>query len=81
MDQLAEAVSAGCDAVLLDNMDIDTMVKSVQRVGGKILLEASGGITLENVREVAATGVDMISVGALTHSAQAVDMSMEIELT
>jgi nicotinate-nucleotide pyrophosphorylase (carboxylating) len=81
MDQLAEAVSAGSDAVLLDNMDIDTMAEAVQRTGGKLLLEASGGITLENVSEVAATGVDLISVGALTHSARAVDMSMTIELT
>jgi nicotinate-nucleotide pyrophosphorylase (carboxylating) len=53
----------------------------VRRTGGKVPLEASGGITLDNVREVAATGVDLISVGALTHSARAVDMSMEIEPT
>ncbi len=79
LDQLAEAVSAGSDAVLLDNMDIDTMAEAVQRTGGKLLLEASGGITLENVSEVAGTGVDLISVGALTHSARAVDMSMRIE--
>ena len=79
LDQLAEAIAAGSDAVLLDNMDIESMSEAVQRVGGKILLEASGGITLENVREVAATGVDLISAGALTHSARAVDMSMEIE--
>jgi nicotinate-nucleotide pyrophosphorylase (carboxylating) len=81
LDQLAEAIAAGSDAVLLDNMDVDTMAEAVQQAGGKILLEASGGITLENVREVAATGVDLISVGALTHSARAVDMSMTIELT
>ena len=79
LDQLAEAISAGSDAVLLDNMDIDTMAEAVQRAGGKILLEASGGITLENVRQVADTGVDLISAGALTHSARAVDMSMEVE--
>jgi nicotinate-nucleotide pyrophosphorylase (carboxylating) len=80
LDQLAEAISAGSDAVLLDNMDVETMVQAVQLAGGKAVLEASGGITLENVREVAATGVDLISVGALTHSARAVDMSLEIEL-
>ncbi len=79
LDQLAEAVAAGSDAVLLDNMDIGSISEAVQRAGGKVLLEASGGITLENVREVAATGVDLISAGALTHSARAVDMSMEIE--
>jgi nicotinate-nucleotide pyrophosphorylase (carboxylating) len=64
---------------MLDNMNLATMAEAVRRTGGKVPLEASGGITLENVREVAATGVDLISVGALTHSAQAVDMSMEIE--
>ncbi len=79
LDQLAEAVSAGSDAVLLDNMDMDTMAEAVQQAGGKILLEASGGITLENVSEVAGTGVDLISVGALTHSARAVDLSLRIE--
>jgi nicotinate-nucleotide pyrophosphorylase (carboxylating) len=60
-------------------MDLAAMAESVRRAGGKILLEASGGITLGNVKEVAATGVDFISVGGLTHSARAVDMSMEIE--
>ena len=79
LEQLDEASAAGTDSVLLDNMDLAAMAESVKRAGGKILLEASGGITLENVKEVAATGVDFISVGALTHSARAVDMSMEIE--
>jgi nicotinate-nucleotide pyrophosphorylase (carboxylating) len=64
---------------MLDNMDLATMAEAVRRTGGKVPLEASGGITLDNVREVAATGVDLISVGALTHSARAVDMNMEIE--
>jgi nicotinate-nucleotide pyrophosphorylase (carboxylating) len=81
LEQLAEAIAAGTDAVLLDNMDVETLAEAVQRAGGKIQLEASGGVTLENVGEVAATGVDLISVGALTHSARAVDMSMEIETT
>lgn len=79
LDQLAEAIAAGVDAVMLDNMDLETMAEAVRRTKGKIPLEASGRITLDNVREVAATGVDLISVGALTHSARAVDMSMEIE--
>jgi nicotinate-nucleotide pyrophosphorylase (carboxylating) len=78
LDQLAEAIAAGADAIMLDNMDLKTMAEAVRRTGGKVPLEASGGITLDNVREVAATGVDLISVGALTHSARAVDMSMEI---
>jgi nicotinate-nucleotide pyrophosphorylase (carboxylating) len=55
------------------------MVEAVRRAGGRLTLEASGGINLDNVREVAETGVDLISVGALTHSARAVDISMEIE--
>lgn len=79
--QLGDAIAAGADAVMLDNMDTETMVKAVRLTSGRVVLEASGGITLDNVREVASTGVDMISIGALTHSARAVDMSMEIEPT
>lgn len=79
LDQLAEAIAAGADVVMLDNMDLETMAEAVRQTKGKIPLEASGGITLDNVREVAATGVDLISIGALTHSVRAVDMSMEIE--
>ena len=79
LDQLAEAIAAGADAIMLDNMDLKTMAEAVRLTSGKVVLEASGGVTLDNVREVAATGVDLISVGALTHSARAVDMSMEIE--
>ena len=79
LDQLAEAIAAGADAIMLDNMDLETMAEAVRLTSGKVILEASGGVTLDNVGEVAATGVDLISVGALTHSARAVDMSMEIE--
>lgn len=79
LDQLAEAIAAGADAIMLDNMDLKTMAEAVRLTSGKVILEASGGVTLDNVREVAATGVDLISVGALTHSARAVDMSMQIE--
>jgi nicotinate-nucleotide pyrophosphorylase (carboxylating) len=78
LDQLAEAIAAGAHVIMLDNMDLQTMAEAVRRTKGKIPLEASGGITLANVREIAATGVDLISIGALTHSARAVDMSMEI---
>jgi nicotinate-nucleotide pyrophosphorylase (carboxylating) len=81
LDQLAEAIAAGAHVVMLDNMDLQTMAEAVRRTKGKIPLEASGGVTLANVREIAATGVDLISIGALTHSARAVDMSMEIEPT
>jgi len=76
--ELEEALVAGADSVLLDNMGLPEMVAAVKRVAGKIPLEASGNMTLERVREVAATGVDLISVGALTHSAAAADISLNV---
>lgn len=76
---LEDAIRAGADVVLLDNMSIDEMKKAVELAQGRVLVEASGGITIENIKEIAATGVDMISVGALTHSVRAVDLSLEIE--
>jgi len=76
--ELEEALAAGADSVMLDNMGIAEMAEAVRRVGGKIPLEASGNMTLERVREVAATGVDWISVGALTHSAAAADISLGV---
>ena len=79
LNQLMEAIAAGADAAMLDNMNLVMIAEAVKRTEGKIPLEASGGITLDNVRDVAATGVDFISVGALTHSARAVDISLEIE--
>ena len=78
LDQLREAVNAGADIVMLDNMTPSEMAEAVMVVDGRALTEASGGITLENVREVAATGVDRISVGALTHSVTGVDISLEV---
>jgi nicotinate-nucleotide pyrophosphorylase (carboxylating) len=75
---LRDAIAAGADVVMLDNMSIADMRKAVKLSHGRVVLEASGGITLENVREVAETGVDLISVGALTHSAPAVDISLKI---
>lgn len=72
------AINAGADIILLDNMSVDMMKKAVDLVSGRALLEASGGITLDNIKEVASTGVDMISIGALTHSVKAVDLSLEI---
>ena len=78
MAELEEALVAGADSVLLDNMGLSEMAAAVTRVGGKILLEASGNMTLERVREVASTGVDLISVGALTHSAAAADISLNV---
>jgi len=78
LEQLEEALESGVDAVLLDNMDLETLRRAVEIVDGRATTEASGGITLENVRSIAQTGVDLISVGALTHSAPAVDLSLEI---
>jgi len=77
--ELDEALSAGADAVLLDNMSPQGVSQAVTRAGGKVLLEASGGVTLENIRAYAETGVDLVSVGALTHSAQSADLALEVE--
>lgn len=79
LQQLEEAIVAGADVALLDNMDLEGLRQAVQLCAGRILLEASGGVNLDNVAAIAATGVDLISVGALTHSAPAVDISLEIE--
>jgi nicotinate-nucleotide pyrophosphorylase (carboxylating) len=80
LDELDEAVAAGAHAVLLDNMTPDMVRAAVERVGGKVLLEASGGVDLTTVRSFAETGVDLISVGALTHSAPAIDLALEVEV-
>ena len=79
IDQLAEALRFPIDAVLLDNMDIETLRKAVKMVAGRVMTEASGGATLETVPEIAATGVDVISVGALTHSPRNLNSSLEWE--
>jgi nicotinate-nucleotide pyrophosphorylase (carboxylating) len=78
VNEAAEALSAGAQRLLLDNMSTSEMVTVVDMARGKAQTEASGGITLENVRQVAETGVDFISMGALTHSAPAVDLSLEV---
>jgi nicotinate-nucleotide pyrophosphorylase (carboxylating) len=80
LDELDAAIASGADAVLLDNMGPDTVAEAVKRAGGKAILEASGGIDLGNVRRYAETGVDLISVGALTHSAPNVDVALEVEV-
>ena len=79
LDDVEQALAAGADQVLLDNMSLDELREAVKLVDGRAKTEASGGITLDNATEIAATGVDYISVGALTHSARAVDFSLEIE--
>ncbi len=76
--QVRECLGCGVDIILLDNMDCLTLRQAVEMVQGRALLEASGGIRLENVRQVAETGVDMISIGALTHSAPSCDISMRL---
>ena len=78
--EAVQAVAAGADIVMLDNMPVSEMAVAVKSISGRAKVEASGGITLENVREVAASGVDIISVGALTHSPRALDISLELEL-
>lgn len=80
LEEVRGALEAGADAILLDNMPVEEMRSAVALCNGKVILEASGGITLENARSVAETGVDLISVGALTHSAPAVDISLDIEV-
>lgn len=78
LSQLEKVLKTQVDIIMLDNMDLDTMREAVKMVKGKTLIEASGGITLDKVRKIAQTGVDLISVGALTHSVKSLDISMEI---
>lgn len=78
LDQLDAVLAAGPDTVMLDNFSLDDLRTGVQRVAGRALVEASGGITLETVAEVAATGVDIVSVGALTHSVRALDLGLDV---
>ena len=77
IDQIPEALEAGADSILLDNMTPDQLARAVDRIGGRALAEASGGLTLDTVRAVAESGVDLISVGALTHSAPALDVALD----
>lgn len=78
LNMVKEALKAGADIILLDNMSTEEMKAAVELVGGEALTEASGGITEDNIREVAACGVDLISVGAITHSAPALDISLDL---
>jgi nicotinate-nucleotide pyrophosphorylase (carboxylating) len=80
MEDVDAALAAGADAILLDNMTVEDMRAAVQRIARAALVEASGGVTLDTVRAIAETGVDIISVGALTHSAPAIDLSMRLEI-
>ncbi|HEY5542304.1 MAG TPA: carboxylating nicotinate-nucleotide diphosphorylase [Candidatus Binatia bacterium] len=80
LKQVQEAIDAGADVVMLDNMTLAQMAEAVKLINKRADVEASGGITLENIRQVAATGVDFISSGALTHSAPVVDFNMKITM-
>jgi len=78
-EQVGEALTAGADIIMLDNMDCDTMRDCVKQIAGRALVEASGGVNLDTVRAIAETGVDIISIGALTHSPRAMDISMLLD--
>ena len=78
LDQLQALLEAGCTEILLDNMDLATTAEAVRLTAGRATLEASGGLTLDDASGVAATGVDFVSVGALTHSARALDLALDL---
>jgi len=80
IDQVRECLECGADIIMLDNMDLETLKKAVAMIGGKALVEASGGVNLTTVAGIASTGVDIISVGALTHSAPSCDIGMDWQL-
>jgi nicotinate-nucleotide pyrophosphorylase (carboxylating) len=79
LEQVDDAIAAGADIVLIDNLPIDAVREAVRRIGGRAKTELSGGVTLERIAELARTGADYVSVGALTHSAPAADLSFELE--
>lgn len=81
LDQIEEVVSAGVDTIMLDNFTPTMLVDGVAIVAGRALVEASGGVTLDTVAEIAATGVDLISVGALTHSVRSLDLGLDVEIS
>jgi nicotinate-nucleotide pyrophosphorylase (carboxylating) len=80
LDQLRDALAAGVDRLLVDNFSLQRLKAAVAQTRGRATIEASGGITLENVRTMAETGVDYISVGALTKDVKAIDLSMRFEM-
>ena len=79
LDEVREAVEAGAHIIMLDNMTADTMRQATDIIQGRAVVEASGGITMDTVRQIAETGVDLISIGGLTHSASALDISLDLE--
>ena len=79
LEELKEALSLGVEIIMLDNMTNEDMAKAVEMTNGKALLEASGNVTVETIHAIAETGVDIISIGAITHSVKAFDISMKME--
>ena len=79
LSEVREAIEEGADIIMLDNMTVDEMKEAVRLINGKAIVEASGNVSIENVNQIAFAGVDVISIGALTHSVEAMDISMKIE--
>jgi len=79
-DQIEPVLAAGIGTIMLDNFSLDDLRAGVVQVGGRAVVEASGGVSLQTVRAIAETGVDVISVGALTHSARALDLGLDIRI-
>jgi nicotinate-nucleotide pyrophosphorylase (carboxylating) len=80
LDQIPAVLAAGVDIIMLDNLNLDDLRAGVALIAGKAVVEASGGVNLDTVAEIAATGVDVISVGALTHSARALDLGLDVQI-
>ena len=80
LDQIPSVLSAEVDIIMLDNFNLEDLRKGVELIDGKCVVEASGGVNLDTVGEIAKTGVDVISVGALTHSARALDLGLDVKL-
>jgi nicotinate-nucleotide pyrophosphorylase (carboxylating) len=81
LDQIEPVLAAGIDTIMLDNFSLADLRTGVEQVAGRAVVEASGGVSLDTVRAIAETGVDVISVGALTHSARALDLGLDIRIT
>ena len=79
LEDLKKAIGANPDTIMLDNMSLNDMAEAVKICNGQILLEASGGVNLENVEDIAKTGVDLISIGEITHSVKIIDLSLKFE--
>jgi nicotinate-nucleotide pyrophosphorylase (carboxylating) len=80
LDQIEPVLAAGVDTIMLDNFTLDDLCEGVRLIAGRALVEASGNVTLDTVRAIAETGVDVISSGALTHSVRSLDLGLDVEL-